>query len=707
MLIGSDDGRGEYSSTGSPQNISMPEKRGMDAPLSPAKVNILIVDDKPKNLAALAEILEDLGESIVRAASGAEALRFLLGNDAAIILLDIQMPDIDGYELAALIRSRARSQATPIIFVTAVNKDDEDIARGYRLGAVDYVFKPINPDVLKAKVSVFVDLHKKTEAIRNKAELERQLQTEALRARTEKLEAERALRRIEERQSLIIRSLPIALYTLAMNDGLAGPRFISENLAAAIGFEPDAFVDDPALWPSRISPSDLPRVIEKLASIAAAGAVSIEYRWRCADGSERIFLDQATVVRDEEGGAVRGIVGTCLDVTYRRQLEQQLHQAQKMEAVGQLTGGIAHDFNNMLSIIIWNLDLISRSLKGGGKDYDRAQHALGAALNCAELIRQLLTFAKHQPQRAQLVDLAELVPHLARLLVPVVGERIALEVNVEPEIWPIYADRAQTESSLVNLALNARDAMAEGGKLVISAANHPMNAESHELMPGDHVVISVADNGTGMSEDVMERAFEPFFTTKEAGKGSGLGLSMVYGFIKQIGGHVAIESQLGRGTTVRLCLPRGPAPEVRLEAETPASTETDQLTATILVVEDNASIRAMTATRLQELGARTIEAENAPAALRELESDMPIDILFTDVVMPGGMSGLELANRARQLRPGIKIILASGYAAIFPTTGGIAGELLQKPYRDEDLRAAVLRAIGAESRIDGAKGETG
>ncbi len=681
--------------------MSAQEKAGQASPAALAKANILIVDDKPKNLIALSSMLEGLGENVVQAGSAADALRFLLKNDAAIVLLDVQMPDVDGYELASLIRARARSRYTPIIFVTAFDKDDEEIARGYRLGAVDYVFKPINPDILRTKISVFVDLFKKSEAVRAQAEHERRLQLENLRVRTQKMEAERALRQVEERQSLIIRSLPIALYTASLGDDFNGPRFLSENIAGAVGFEAPEFVNDPALWPSRINPADRPKVMAALANVAETGAFSVEYRWRCADGSERVFLDQATLVRDGDGGTPRGIVGTCLDVTYRRQLEQQLHQSQKMDAVGQLTGGIAHDFNNMLSIIIWNLDLISRSLKGNGKDYERAQNALGAALNCAELIRQLLTFARNQPQRMQVIDLMELIPRLARLLVPVVGEGIKLNVDIDESLWPIYADRAQVESVLVNLVLNARDAMPSGGSLTIAAGNAQAKASSVEPPPGHYVVLSITDTGVGMPPEIVERAFEPFFTTKESGKGTGLGLSMVYGFIKQIGGHVQIESTVGAGTTVYLHLPRAKTPELE---QTPAAqpAPADRLSFHVLLVEDNVSIRTMTAARLQELGANVIEADNAPAALETIRGDARIDVLFTDVVMPGGMSGLELANRARELRPGIKVILASGYAALFPTTGGVAGELLQKPYRDEDLLRVLKKVLGIEPRTGGA-----
>ncbi len=656
----------------------------------PIKANILIVDDKPENLLALAQMLGSLNENIAQAKSGADALRYLLRQDAAIILVDVRMPDMDGYELAALIRRRERSRDTPIIFITAFDKDDRDISRGYMLGAVDYVFKPIDPVILRAKVSVFVDLFKKTETLRRQADLERRLHWETLRA----VQAERALRQIEEIQSFIVKSLPIALYRSDLDGRFAGPRFLSGSIAASVGFEAVAFINDEDLWPARIHPADLPQVLARVASIVKTGTLSMEYRWRCDDGSERIFLDQAVLVR-QESGAPKEILGTCLDVTYRRQLEQQLLQSQKMEAIGQLTGGIAHDFNNMLTVIIWNLHPLTRSLIGQGKDYDRAQHALGAALNCAELTRQLLTFAHHQPHQAKVIDLSELLPRMARLLDPIIGEGVRIEVRTAEGLWPIFADPTQIESAVLNLAINARDAMPKGGTLIIEAVN--MRRENVELepVPHDYVMMAVTDTGIGMSQEVVDRAFEPFFTTKPAGEGTGLGLSTVYGFVKQSGGDIKIESVEGMGTTIRVYLPRGEAPQTIGQHSIPdGDAAVADISRIILVVEDNAHVRSITVTRLEELGHRVLAADNAATALEILSGDSPVDLLFTDVVMPGGMNGFDLARRAVELRSGIKVIIVSGYAPSFNTTGSTIGERLQKPYGDEELRRALARALG-------------
>ena len=654
---------------------------------------LLVVDDKPKNLTVVASMLAGLSERIVQTTSAKEALRYLLHHDVALVLLDVQMPDMDGYELATLIRQRERSRHTPIIFITAYDRDEQEVARGYALGAVDYVFKPINPTALRAKVSVFVDLFKKTEAVRQQAALERQLYWENLRARADKLQTERALRQIEGMQSVIIRSLPIALYTADLKGRFSGARFLSERMASSVGFKRSAFVDDEDLWAARIHPADLPRVLSQVAGMAETGALSTEYRWRCADNAEKLFLDQAVLVRDD-AGAAKEILGTCLDITDRRQLEQQLLQSQKLDAIGRLTGGIAHDFNNMLSVIIWNLDALTRSLKANSKDQERVANALGAALNCADLVRQLLTFARHQPHQPKVIDVSEMISRMSRLLGPVLGEQVRIDARPGTDIWPIFTDPAQIESALVNLAINARDAMPDGGTLTVECANVHQGDVGAEPAPGDYVLVTVGDTGVGMPQDVVDRAFEPFFTTKPLGEGSGLGLSMVHGFVKQVSGHVAIESSVGSGTRIRLYLPRTTADHA-IDEETPIDTAAagPARSHSVLVVEDNAIVRSVAVARFEELGHSVLEADSAAAALELLAGNTAIDLLFTDVVIPGGMGGLDLARRALDIRPALRVIFTSGYAASFNSIGDLPGEFLQKPYRDEDLQRVLSRAL--------------
>ena len=653
----------------------------------PAKANILIVDDEPNNRFALSEVLADLEENIVEAVSGEDALRYLLREECAVILLDANMPGLDGYATAELIRRRDRSRHIPIIFVSAVDQDDKHVARAYAIGVFDYVFKPVDPIMLRSKVAVLVELYKKNAEVLRKVELERFLQEENLRVRQEKLEAERRLRQIEVRQAVILRSQPIALYSAGIDGRFNGPRFLSESIGQVVGFAPDAFVDNPALWSERIHPEDRTRVLEEVGAIAQSGVLSTEYRWLCADGSQRVFLDRAVLVRSE-AGQPQEIFGSCLDVTDRRQVEHQLFQAQKMEAVGQLTGGIAHDFNNMLTVVIGNLDSLARALKGTGRNFDRAQMALTGALSCAELTRRMLAFARRQPLQPKAVHLGQVSLNVAKLLGRTLGEKITIEVKIADDLWRVLVDPAQVESSLINLAVNARDAMAEGGMLTIEARNASFSGfypASGDALRGDYVLLSVTDTGSGMAADVLERALEPFFTTKKMGHGTGLGLSMVYGFVKQSGGHVRIDSTVGRGTSVQLYLPRTDAavePEpVFSEAELATFSGRDR---TILLVEDDAGVRAVTAALLKELHFTVIEAENGSRALDIIDRESRIDLLFTDIVMPGGMNGFELGRLARERRPQLPVLYATGYTASFSASEQGA-DVLTKPYRETDL----------------------
>jgi two-component system CheB/CheR fusion protein len=398
-------------------------------------------------------------------------------------------------------------------------------------------------------------------------------------------------------------------------------------------------------------------------------------------------------------GILRDLSAQHREQIERTKLEAQLHQAQKMEAIGNLTGGMAHDFNNMLGVIIGNIDLL-RDLKGEDSDIDElTREALDAAFRGADLTRRLLAFARQQPLRPQHVDVNELVSGITRLLRRTIGEDVEISLDLAPELWPVVVDPAQLEASLTNLATNARDAMADGGRLMIVTGNRTLDADyaaQHaEVVPGGYVMLEVSDTGSGMTSEVMHRIFEPFFTTKSRDKGTGLGLSMVFGFIKQSGGHIGVYSEPGIGTTFRLFLPRmtEDVPAVEESGATPLLHGRGE---SVLVVEDNAALRRVVTRQLGELGYRVLAAENAAAGL-ELLDRQSIDLLLTDIVMPGGINGRELARRARQRWPGIKIVFTSGFseARLNGDAGPLAActPLLSKPYRKEDLASAAREAL--------------
>jgi PAS domain S-box-containing protein len=377
-----------------------------------------------------------------------------------------------------------------------------------------------------------------------------------------------------------------------------------------------------------------------------------------------------------------------------RESERRLAHAQKMEAVGQLTGGIAHDFNNMLLVITGNLELLEPQL-------DREQQVLlkdaqDAAMLGSKLTDQLLTFARRRHMDAQVIQLNDQVIGITDMLRRTLGEHVMLSTSLARDVWPIRADPGQFQSAIVNMAVNARDAMAQGGKLVIETRNMVLDAhhaDFHpEIKPGEFVQLSICDTGSGMPPEIRDRVFEPFFTTKEMGHGTGLGLAMVYGFVKQSGGHVTIYSEVGHGSTFNLYFPRvdGLITEVSPGTKGPTDPAARE---TILVVEDDERVRQLTITRLKLIGYQVLEASDGPKAIDVLSQGHAVDLVFTDLVMPGGMSGREVAARARQLKPGIKVLLTSGYAEEL-VHGDEREQLkvLRKPYHQAEL-IAVLREV--------------
>jgi len=387
----------------------------------------------------------------------------------------------------------------------------------------------------------------------------------------------------------------------------------------------------------------------------------------------------------------------------QRQTEQLLREAVKMDAIGKLTGGMAHDFNNHLAAIIGYLELLSECSSVDADATRWIDEARAGALRAAELTRSLLAFARRQPLDPKPTDVNRRVAAIAELLRRTLGADIVLTTTLAAELWPITIDGAQLDACIVNLANNARDAMPSGGSLAIATRNTALDEAyaraNLDAVAGDYVLIEMSDSGVGMAPEVVASAFEPFFTTKRPGHGTGLGLSMVYGFVKQSGGHIKIGSELGRGTAVRLYLPRDHA----AEAQAVATTGTQVVvpiggTETILVVEDNEQMRQMAVTALTRRGYRVIEAANGAAALAILDQrEPPVDLLFTDIVMPGKPDGHELARLAAERRPDIRILLTSGYPGGRFHDHGIdapSANLIGKPYQLGDLLRAVRTALG-------------
>ncbi len=517
--------------------------------------------------------------------------------------------------------------------------------------------------------------------------------------------AQRALRQSEERFRTLVEHAPEAIIILDMESG----RFVEANANAEqlFGMSRETlleagFVD---LCPD-YQPDGQPsaQVIDAaLASALSGKTPSFELQHRDAQG--RLLFCEVRLVRLPHADQ-RLVRGSISDISARKRAEEdnralaaQLAQAQKMQAIGQLTGGIAHDFNNLLTVIIGSLALMELEGTDGNAVREFARQADAAAQRAASLTQRLLAFSRRQPLRPQTVDPRALLSGMEQLLRRTLHENIALAVQIAPGTWSCEADPVQLESAILNLAINARDAMREGGELQISAQNAPMVGGSEldqvGLAPRDYVRIEVRDTGTGMAPEVLAQAFEPFFTTKGVGEGSGLGLSMVYGFIKQSGGHVQMRSQVGEGTTVTLHLPRGE----RATSSTsllPVSVQPAGEGRLILVVEDDPGVRQLVCEMLSRLGYRTVAADEGRAALRILGERDEIALMLTDMALPGGMSGADLVAAVRAQRPGLPMLFMTGYsedaiARDQRRTGGV--RLLPKPFSRAALAAAVLDTL--------------
>ncbi len=671
------------------QVSAVPEDKGT-APPSGARV--LIVDDDERNAFAAMQALEELGHELVAAQSGKEALRKLLEGDFAVILLDLHMPEMDGYETARFIRGHPRTRHIPIVFVTAVFRDEAHLFQAYTAGAVDVVFKPVDPFILRSKVSVLVDLHLKTAEVSRQAERLKALIEENAKVHAEKLEAERALRRTLERQEAILKSLPIVIHARAAEPPFA-PLFVSEQAEAVCGFPPSRFVDEPGFGFGRVHPEDTDRLVEALRGALETGAYACEYRWQGADGAYRSFLDRGIAAPSDEGAV---LFGSLQDVTDHKALEEQLAQAQKMEAVGQLTGGVAHDFNNLLTIVMGNADLMIRRCEPDSPILPKLQAIRHAAERGQALNRQLLAFARRDRLRSEVIDVDTLIADFLPLMAQAVGEAITVTAKPAGKEIRVEVDPAHLETALLNLAVNARDAMAEGGRLTIRTSRSAGRGPGGTKSKADFAVIEVEDTGCGMSEDVAKHVFEPFFTTKEVGKGSGLGLAQVYGFMQQSGGEVRVQSRKDEGSTFLLYLPLTDRPPAAAKAKEDKAVVGGS--EEVLVVEDDDEVRSLVVEMLKGLGYTVVVAPNARAALTLLKSKRQFGALMTDVVMPGGMSGIQLAKSARKLKPGLPILLTSGYAG----GQGVADDgfaFLSKPYELGVLASRLRDLIGASEAI--------
>ncbi|MBD2234491.1 hybrid sensor histidine kinase/response regulator [Phormidium tenue] len=515
--------------------------------------------------------------------------------------------------------------------------------------------------------------------------------------------AEATLRASEERFRLVSKATNDAIWDW---DLLSDVTWRGEGYKTLFGYGKEDLATSNDWWRDRLHPDDRQRLLASIQT-ALEGDATIwteEYRFRCRDGRYAYVKDRGYVMRNAQGQAIR-MIGGMLNLTEQKNLEAQLLQSQKMEAIGHLTGGVAHDFNNLLTVILGNAELLVELLDTQPRLRSLADLISSAAQRGADLTQRLLVFARRQILDPKPVDVNQLIAHMDALLRRALGEQIEVRCSYAADLGLALVDASQLESALLNLCLNARDAMDGVGRLTLTTAHtciiSMVDDSQASFYPGDYVMVTVSDNGVGMGPELLSQVFEPFFTTKAKGKGTGLGLSMVYGFVRQSNGYVNIDSEPGVGTTVQLYLPRcRDRPPPALDRRAPDfSAEVDGCpggSELILLVEDNTLVRDYAQQQLESLGYQVLAAENGPAALELLHQWPAIDLLFTDVIMPGGMNGCDLAAAAHRLRPQLRVLYTSGYTenALIPQ-GAQEPEilLLAKPYQRAELARHVRQAL--------------
>jgi PAS domain S-box-containing protein len=723
--------------------------------------DILVVDDSATQAEMVAAILEGAGYVPVIAHDGETALALFETAHFDAVISDIVMPGISGYELCRQIKAMPQGAHVPIILLSTLN-EAMDIIKGLECGADNFLTKPCPSDVLlarlhsilqnmalrvgrRAKLGVeivflgqrftidsdreqILDLlistfeatvranrelqHNRAELAEAKARVEQYAATleDKVRERTKelvdanaKIAAEIEVRRQTEAElrdaraflDLVIENMPASI----MVKEAETLNFVLVNAAAeeSTGLTRDELIGKNSYG---VLPYDLADHVadRDRRALRAGGVINIpEQIMQRAGRPPRHVRTRLAPVADNDGKP-KYLIIISENVTELRNVEQQLRQSQKLEAIGQLTGGIAHDFNNLLGIMLGNLDLLTEQISAESDQMELVEEAIGAARRGAELTQRMLAFARKQPLHPRTFDMNKIVTGMESMLRRTLGEDIELLVAPADNLWTVIADPSQVEDVLINLAVNARDAMPRGGHLVIETAavrlDESYSMHNAEVVPGDYVMVAVTDSGSGIPPEILDRIFEPFFTTKEAGRGTGLGLSMAYGFAKQSGGHLKIYSEIGHGTTVKIYLPRA-AGSTLVEERDKGEKVLPPGRETVCLVEDNDALRRTTVRMLKELGYVVLEAPHGPAAIELLEKSGDVDLLLTDIVMPKGMSGYDLAELVQAKRPTLKVLFMSGYSATFINQLDIArpqAHFISKPCRKRDL-AIMLRTV--------------
>jgi len=645
---------------------------------------ILVVDDNDDMRAYICRVLRTAHYRIHTAKDGEAALAHARQHRPDLVLSDVMMPRLDGFGLLAALRQDPALRTIPVLLLSA-RAGEEASVEGLRAGADDYLIKPFSARELLARVSSNLRLS----ALRQ--ETEKRLAEEA---RTLELRVNQA---IAERDRLWEHSDD--LFVIA--DGQGRMLRLNPSWTRWLG-HPEAALTFQR-YDTLLHPDDLLQAQAQFQALRGGmRSLRAEHRLRTADDDWRwmAWMWSFDAESNSIHGVGRDITADKVAAQTLRETEEALRMAQKMEALGKLTGGVAHDFNNLLQVIGGNLQLLNRSLAGDERAQQRTRNAMAGVERGAKLASQLLAFGRRQPLAPKVVNLGRFMRGFDDMLRRIVGDGIEVETVVSGGLWNTLVDPYQVENALLNLAINARDAMEGHGKLTIEAGNAQLDddyaARHAEVRAGQYVMLAVSDTGCGMDKELVLRAFEPFFTTKPEGQGTGLGLSMVYGFVRQTGGHVKIYSEPGMGTTVRLYLPRANQAEDPIRELDASDAEGGD--ETVLVVEDDEDVRATVVEMLVDLGYRVLKAADAQSAMSIIESGVNVDLLFTDVVMPGPLRSRDVALRARARLPRLAVLFTSGYADNAIVHGGRLDEgieLLSKPYTAATLARKLRQVLRA------------
>ncbi|QTA81582.1 Two component system response regulator/histidine kinase, PAS domain-containing [Desulfonema limicola] len=610
--------------------------------------DILIVDDRPENLLALEALLDDIPDvNIIKSQSGNEALGLTLDHDFALILLDVQMPEMDGFETAEFLRARKKTRNIPIIFVTAINKEKNHIFKGYDMGAVDYLFKPFDPHILKSKVNVFIELHRQKKQLETKAD---ELKKTIIRLK----DSEKELRESELKHRLLIENASDAI--LIIQDGFL--KFHNKRAEELSGYSAEELQEIP--FKDHIHPDDLEMVLEEHEKrLSGAKPDVYPFRFYNKKGEEKWVEVNGISIKWNGYPAVQAFLR---DITRQRKLEAHLLQSQKLEAIGTLAGGIAHDFNNILSIIMGYTEISAMNISDTIIK-ENLKQVVTASLRAKDLIQQILTFSHKGGQDYKPVIINPIIKEALKLLRASLPKTIEIKKEIDEEPLAVTSCPTQIHQILMNLCTNAAHSMEEKGglmKICLTSLKTLKPLDHHNLPPGDYVKLSVSDTGCGIEQNIIKKIFDPYFTTKEIGKGTGMGLAVVHGIVNRCGGSVNVQTCPGKGSRFEILFPRAVnEPAIPKKTE---STELPRGNKNIMFIDDEALLTSLGKKMLENLG-YYVECYTDPLAALEVfqKNSVRYDLVITDMTMPG-ITGDRLSEKFIKIRQNIPIIICTGYS---------------------------------------------